>query len=286
MVPSGHVEDVDIGICRPAVTSGRRFLGKRQWREVEARYFRLQRKLQSKGTKSAKRRLKALSGRRLRFRRDCDHVLSKRIVEGVPTGSIIAIEGLKGIRARIRVRDAKGRRRHHGWSYGQLGGFVRYKAEDAGAGWSRSTPASPANDAPAAGTPSALTGSRSPSFAARPVGFGSTPISMPRATSSRHTLWGRANPAPTGPSSVGLSRRGRASKPQPQPQAPAFRPESIDSIPPCAGVIRLDCLGSVEAPRQQWQRQARAAGQRPPASGRRDGGSGAAAPTGYRPARK
>lgn len=130
--PSGHVEGVDLGIVRPAVTSGRRFLGERRWRNVEMRYFRLLRSLQAKGTKSAKRRLKALSGRRQRFRRDCDHVLSKGIVSPLPEGSIIALEALKGIRTHLKVRGAKGRRRHHGWSYAQLKSFVTYKAEDAG----------------------------------------------------------------------------------------------------------------------------------------------------------
>ncbi|HEY4384000.1 MAG TPA: hypothetical protein VGN34_05930, partial [Ktedonobacteraceae bacterium] len=51
---------VDLGLNRPAVTSNRHFLGSRHWKEVDRRTFRLRRKLQSKGTKSAKRHLKKL----------------------------------------------------------------------------------------------------------------------------------------------------------------------------------------------------------------------------------
>ncbi len=69
---------VELGLTHPAVTSNRRFLGKRHWKEVDRRYFRLKKSLQSKGrpkgTRSAKRHLKKLSGKVQRFRRDCDHV--------------------------------------------------------------------------------------------------------------------------------------------------------------------------------------------------------------------
>ena len=80
--PSSEVIGVDLGLNRPAVTSNRRFLGDRQWKEQERRIFRLRRKLQAKGTKSAKRHLKKLSGKLFRQRKDHDHVLSKRIEIG------------------------------------------------------------------------------------------------------------------------------------------------------------------------------------------------------------
>lgn len=52
-VDNRHAVGVDLGLNRPAVTSHRKFLGKRRWREISNRYFRLRRKLQSKGTKPA-----------------------------------------------------------------------------------------------------------------------------------------------------------------------------------------------------------------------------------------
>lgn len=131
-VPSDRVVGVDLGINRPAVTSEAQFLGERRWKEVEQRYFRLTRSLQAKGTKSAGHHLKRLGRRRGRFRRDCDHVLSKHIVQTVEPGSVIAVENLTDIRTRTKQRGRKQRRRHHSWSFAQLRGFLAYKAEAAG----------------------------------------------------------------------------------------------------------------------------------------------------------
>lgn len=129
---SGQIIGVDLGINRPAVTSEAIFLGERRWKEINQRYFRLNRKLQAKGTKSAKRHLKKLARRRGRFRKDCDHVLSKRIVQSVEPGSVIVVENLTDIRSRTKQRGRKQRRRHHSWSYRQLRTFITYKAEGAG----------------------------------------------------------------------------------------------------------------------------------------------------------
>jgi len=68
--PTKTVVGVDLGLNRPAVTSARQFLGEKHWKEQERRTFRLKRKLQAKGTRSAKRHLKKLSGKQFRRRRD------------------------------------------------------------------------------------------------------------------------------------------------------------------------------------------------------------------------
>lgn len=130
--PSGVVVGVDMGLCHPAVTSERQFLGEQRWTDVEARLFRQKRQCQAKGTKSAKRKLRSLRGRQARFRRDCDHVLSRRIVDSVPPGSTVVLENLKDIRSRIKQRKGKQNRRFHGWSFAQLKSFVAYKAETVG----------------------------------------------------------------------------------------------------------------------------------------------------------
>ena len=129
--PTGETVGVDLGVRRPAVTSDNEFLGERRWREVEERNFRLKRSLQAKGTKSAKRHLKKLAGRVNRFRRDCDHVLSKQIVQSVKEGATVVLEDLTNIRSRVKARK-KQRRRLHSWSFARLRGFVEYKAELAG----------------------------------------------------------------------------------------------------------------------------------------------------------
>lgn len=131
-VVSDAVVGIDLGLNRPAVTSTAKFLGKRHWREVERRYFRLRRSLQAKGTKSAKRHLKRLSGKVNRFRRDCDHVLSRRIADSVAPGTTIVVENLVNIRKGTKQRGRESRRRMHSWSFAQLRSFLEYKGEEKG----------------------------------------------------------------------------------------------------------------------------------------------------------
>ncbi len=130
--PSGEVVGVDMGLSRPAVCSHNRFFGKRHWKEIERRYFRLRRSLQRKGTRSARRHLRRLAGKVNRFRRDCDHVLSRRIVDSVQPGTVIVVENLVDIRTRTKQRGRESRRRLHAWSFAQLRAFLRYKAEASG----------------------------------------------------------------------------------------------------------------------------------------------------------
>lgn len=132
VAPSSDVVGVDLGLACPAVVSNNRFLGKRGWRRVEERNLRLRRSLQATGTKSAKRHLKKMCRRQSRFRRDCDHILSKQIVVSVEPGGTVVLEDLKDIRRRVKVRHGGQARRLHGWSFEQLQTFVRYKAEEVG----------------------------------------------------------------------------------------------------------------------------------------------------------
>jgi putative transposase len=138
IAPSTEVIGVDLGLNRPAVTSTKQFLGERRWKEQERRIFRLRRKLQKRGTKSAKRHLKKLSGQLFRQRRDHDHVLSKRIVQNATPGSTIALENLTNLRDTSKMgRGKKNKnvanfRRLHSWSFAQFHGFLSYKAEARG----------------------------------------------------------------------------------------------------------------------------------------------------------
>ncbi len=131
-MPTDEVVGVDLGLAQPAVTSTSRFLGRKLWRAIEARYFRFRRVLQRCGTKSATRHLRRLRGRQRRFRRNCDHELSKQIVHSATPGGVIAVERLTGIRTRVRQRKGKQNRRLHGWSFAQLKQFITYKAEERG----------------------------------------------------------------------------------------------------------------------------------------------------------
>ena len=133
--PSQEVIGVDLGLNHPAVLSNHAFLGEKRWKEQERRIFRIRRKLQKRGTKSAKRHLKKLSGKRFRQRRDHDHVLSKRMVQHTPAGATLVFENLKNLRDTSKMGRGKqnknvvNKRRLHSWSFAQLYSFVEYKAE-------------------------------------------------------------------------------------------------------------------------------------------------------------
>lgn len=105
-------------------------VGDRRWKEHERRILRLRRNLQAKGTRSAKRHLKKLSGKLFRQRRD--HVLSKRIVQNATPGSTIVLENLTDIRERATHRKGEGQRRMHSWSFAQFHSFLAYKAQARG----------------------------------------------------------------------------------------------------------------------------------------------------------
>jgi len=131
-----HKSDVvgaDLGLAQPAVTSNNLFLGKKSWKDRENRIFKLKRALQSRGTKSAKRHLKKICKTQARFRRDCDHVLSKKIVQAVPAGGTIVLENLTGIQKSVKRRKkTKEKRNLHSWSFAQIRRFIEYKAEERG----------------------------------------------------------------------------------------------------------------------------------------------------------
>ena len=103
-------------------------LGPRQKARIEQRRAILQ----SVGTRSAKRALMKLSGRFARFQKHVNHCISKALVGAAKRTSCgIALEDLRGIRKRVRVRRGQ-RTRHHNWAFYQLGQFVTYKARLAG----------------------------------------------------------------------------------------------------------------------------------------------------------
>lgn len=116
---------VDRGINNIAVCSNNKFYNSRKLRGVKGRYQYNRHKLQSKGTKSAKRKLKTLSGKENRFVRDVNHCLSKELVNaGYGT---IALEQLD-----LRTTKKLGRNFNHkigNWSWSMLERFIKYKAQ-------------------------------------------------------------------------------------------------------------------------------------------------------------
>lgn len=98
-------------------------------------YKNMRARLQSKGTLSAKRVMKRLSGKEKRLMKDVNHCISKAIVNyAVENGvSVIGFEDLTGIRSRTEHKVKKKYRYHHSsWAFRQLQMFVDYKAKLAG----------------------------------------------------------------------------------------------------------------------------------------------------------
>ncbi len=123
---------VDLCVKNLAVDSDGEVHSSQQIRDTRKRSDKLLGRLQSCGTKSAKRHLKKLSGRMARFAKDSNHRISKTLItKAKDTYSLISLEDLKGIRERATVRKSQ-RRDHESWSFAQLREFVTYKAVIAG----------------------------------------------------------------------------------------------------------------------------------------------------------
>jgi len=71
---------VDLGIKNLATDSDGQVFSGKQVEKTRQRYSRLRSTLQSVGTKSAKRKLRKVSGRERRFKKDTNHLISKKIV--------------------------------------------------------------------------------------------------------------------------------------------------------------------------------------------------------------
>ena len=123
---------VDLGIANIATDStGETFSGGLV-NGLRKRHAKLRARLQAKGTKSAKRLLKKRRRKESRFARCVNHCISKSLVaKAQGTNRGIALEDLKGIRSRIRLRKPQ-RRIQHSWAFFQLRAFIEYKTKLAG----------------------------------------------------------------------------------------------------------------------------------------------------------
>ena len=116
---------VDVGVNNLAVCSNGKVFSGHKTKIIQHRYLR--KKLQRKGTKSAKRKLRQISGKQKRYMCWVNHNISKEIVS---FGNDIILENLKGIR-----KNRKGKhfnRWLNSWSFYQLQSFISYKAEREG----------------------------------------------------------------------------------------------------------------------------------------------------------
>lgn len=129
--PEGFL-GADMGVTNILSDSDGTVYSARHLLNVRHRHRRLRKKLQSKGTKSAKRRLKQLSGKERRFATDVNHCISKHLVQRAKgTRRGIALEDLTHIRERVTVQRRR-RDQLHSWAFAQLRACITYKAQQAG----------------------------------------------------------------------------------------------------------------------------------------------------------
>jgi putative transposase len=139
--PESHkqVVGVDVGQRYLAVTATPTneacFYPGKQVRAKADHYARLRKRLQQKGTRSATRRLLVISGRERRLKQDCNHRISRRIVDAHPH-SIIGLEDLTHIRERTKRTHGKkatkkqrqANRHASKWAFAELHSYIAYKA--------------------------------------------------------------------------------------------------------------------------------------------------------------
>ena len=148
--PQQTVVGVDVGqryLATTATMDGKQhFFSGKATKARANHYTGLQKRLQRKGTRSAKRRLRALQGRERRFKLNTNHAIAQMIVEQHPN-AFIGLENLTG----IRDRTQRHKRRYKGnktlpsttkqrranlqsskWAFADLHDKIMYKAILAG----------------------------------------------------------------------------------------------------------------------------------------------------------
>jgi len=133
-----RVVGVDVGRRFLAVTTDvqnkTQFFSGKETIHKANQYQRVRKTLQRKGTRSATRRLKLVSGRERRFTADVNHKISKSIVT---PGTLFGLEDLTHIRDRIKPKkkgkkaskkQKKANRKQAKWTFAELHSFVDYKA--------------------------------------------------------------------------------------------------------------------------------------------------------------
>lgn len=132
-----RVSGVDVGMRYLAVETDlknkSKFYSGKEARHKANRYQKARATLQRKDTRSAKRRLIALSGRERRFIADVNHQISNEIAK---PNSLIGLENLTGIRDRTKSKSGKkaskkqrkANRNKTKWSFAELHSYIDYKA--------------------------------------------------------------------------------------------------------------------------------------------------------------
>lgn len=137
----GKIVGLDRGIHVLVSTSeGGEYSG-REVRNQRRKHLYNRKTLQQKGTRSARRRLKALSGREKRFMQDVNHVVSKRLANDSSVKTYV-LEDFTNIGQKNRPKwQKRSNKRLSDWAHFQLLQFLIYKAEAVGISLSFVNPA-------------------------------------------------------------------------------------------------------------------------------------------------
>ena len=137
LLPISDFIGVDLGVVNLATTSDAETHTGDDIETCRTRYQRRRQRLQraahlkqmqGKRPKNIRRALKRTARREAAFRRDVNHVISKKLVAAATdTLRGIALEDLEGIRQRTPFRQPQ-RAKMTGWAFAQLRTFVEYKA--------------------------------------------------------------------------------------------------------------------------------------------------------------
>lgn len=128
-----HIVGIDRGLRQVITTydekSQTRFVNGTFITKKRDHYNNLRARLQAKGTKSAKRRLRSLSGRESRWMNDVNHQISKTLVNTYGKQTLFVLEDLNSIIFNtIHSCRKKNKYEHHSWSFYDLEQKLRYKA--------------------------------------------------------------------------------------------------------------------------------------------------------------
>ena len=131
-----HVVGIDRGLRFLAVSYDEQgktnFISGKKIATKRYKFQEVRRQLQSKGTKSAKRRLKAISRRENRWMTDVNHQISKTLVEKYGKNTLFVLEDLTGINFEEKNLSYTKKQNYNlrSWAFYQLEQFLTYKAHE------------------------------------------------------------------------------------------------------------------------------------------------------------
>lgn len=123
-----NVLGIDRGIYNLVTDSNGNQIKSNHVRKIKRKYLYNKKKLQQKGTRSAKRKLKNLSGREKRFMKDFNHKVSKKVSNY--DYNTFVLENLSGI-----LKNKRGKKLNkwlRDWSFYQFQTFLEYKCQALG----------------------------------------------------------------------------------------------------------------------------------------------------------